>query len=140
MCCSVCAQVCHSAEACCSLAFDSRRNAWFGMTSAELFACSAGAPAPCSVASSPRYAQLLLKCLAPAVLWGLGTALGEVPPYLLSRAAMAARKANNSVQPTPDAGAAQASGALERTKAWMEGVLKRFGFWGLVALAAWPNS
>ena len=104
------------------------------MGAAELFACPAGSEGGSCSASVP-YLLLLRKCLAPAVLWGLGTALGEVPPYLLSRAAAQAGKANGAKLDAPSGG-----GLLERSKAWMERVLRRFGFWGLVALAAWPNS
>lgn len=34
----------------------------------------------------------------------------------------------------------QALGPLERTKAGMVAVLERSGFWGLVAMASWPNA
>jgi membrane protein YqaA with SNARE-associated domain len=131
------AKICRSAEACCSVAFDSRKNAWFAMQASELFACPAGARAPCGAATAVPYSALLLKNLPPAILWGIGTALGEVPPYLLSRAASEASRANNTRASQPSG---SPDGLLERSKAWMERVLQRNGFWGLVALAAWPNS
>ena len=130
------AKVCRSAEACCSLAFDSRKNSWFALPAGELFACPAGNRQPCDAVP---YSALLLKNLAPAIVWGIGTALGEVPPYLLSRAAAEASKANQA-HAGPPAGSASPDGLLERSKAWMQRVLQRNGFWGLVALAAWPNS
>jgi membrane protein YqaA with SNARE-associated domain len=127
------ATVCRSAEACCSVAFDSRKNAWFAMPAGDLFPCPADARQPCDAAAAVPYSALLLKNLAPAILWGMGTALGEVPPYLLSRAAAKASRAKQLSGPP-------SSGLMERSKAWMERVLQRNGFWGLVALAAWPNS
>ena len=130
------AKVCRSAEACCSIAFDSRKNTWFALPSGELFACPAGKRQTCDAVP---YSALLLKNLAPAILWGIGTALGEVPPYLLSRAAAEASKANKAHAGSP-AGSASPDGLMERSKAWMQRVLQRNGFWGLVALAAWPNS
>lgn len=132
------AKVCRSAEACCSLGFDSRRNAWFALPAGELFACPVGARQPCDAATAVTYTALLLKNLAPAILWGIGTALGEIPPYLLSRAAAEASKANHAHASQPSGGSPV--GLLDRSKAWMEDVLQRNGFWGLVALAAWPNS
>ena len=130
------AKVCRSAEACCSVAFDSRKNSWFALPAGELFACPAGKQRPCDAVP---YSALLLKNLAPAILWGIGTALGEVPPYLLSRAAAEASKANQA-HAGPSTGSASPNGFMERSKAWMQRVLQRNGFWGLVALAAWPNS
>ena len=131
------AKVCRSAEACCSVAFDSRKNTWFALQAAELFACPAGARRSCDAATAVPYSALLLKNLAPAILWGVGTALGEVPPYLLSRAAAEASRAKHARASQPSG---SPDGLLERSKAWMERVLQRNGFWGLVALAAWPNS
>ena len=131
------ATVCRSAEACCSVGFDSRKNAWFAMEAGELFPCPAGARRPCDAAAAVPYSALLLKNLAPAILWGIGTALGEVPPYLLSRAAAEASRSTHALAGQPSGAA---NGLMERSKAWMERVLQRNGFWGLVALAAWPNS
>ncbi len=119
------------------MGFDSRHDTWFGMSTTELFPCALGVRRSCEP-GEVTYAQLLLKALPPSLLWGLGTALGEVPPYLLARAAARASKANLVAS---GRGASRHSGSmLERTKAWMEHVLRRRGFWGLVALSAWPNS
>ena len=32
----------------------------------------------------PSYIYIIFKCLPQIILWGLGTALGELPPYLLA--------------------------------------------------------
>jgi hypothetical protein len=119
------ALIVRSAEACCSVAFDSRRNKWFAMGAADLFTCPPGA---CDAgAGSVSYLQLLGKALPPCLVWGCGTALGEVPPYFLGRAAF--RAAAQSTE-------SHASAA----HAWMERVLQRRGWLGVVALSAWPNS
>jgi membrane protein YqaA with SNARE-associated domain len=84
---------------------------------------------------------MLLTALPPSLLWGVGTALGEVPPYLLARAASRASKATAARRPESAVADAHASSQLlERSKAWMERVLARHGFWGVVALSAYPNA
>lgn len=39
----------------------------------------------------PDFWGLLYKCLPAALLWGLGTSIGELPPYAASYAAAQAR-------------------------------------------------
>jgi hypothetical protein len=47
------------------------------------FECGAGG----ADAAPPSFTNLFLKLLPAGVLWGAGTALGEIPPYLVSYSA-----------------------------------------------------
>lgn len=38
--------------------------------------------------TSPSFLSILLKVQAQAVAWGIGTAIGELPPYFVARAGM----------------------------------------------------
>ena len=125
-------KVCISAAKCGHLAFDTRRDSWFAMTATELFPCGKTVPA------HYPFAALYARCAAAAVLWGLGTAVGGIPPYLVSRAAALAGKGHEELDALSKR--PRDLSFMERTKRGMIGVLRRRGFWGLVALASWPNA
>jgi hypothetical protein len=57
--------------------------------------CSEGHTASPTSPDAPTvsYLAILAKVAAPAFLWGLGTAVGELPPYFI---ALAARKVSKS--------------------------------------------
>lgn len=122
--------MCKSALLCGSLQFDSRANSWFAMGASDMFPC---APA----GGGYTFTALYLRSCTAAVLWGFGTALGEIPPYLVARSAAQLGRVNSELESLNRDTAAM--GLLERKKAGMVGLLQRHGFLGLVALAAWPN-
>lgn len=79
------------------------------------------------------------------MLWGVGTAIGEIPPYFLSyQAAMAGTKNEMLVEVEEHLHAGQDAGVLTRTVAsmqqWMMQVIKKHGFIGILMLASWPNA
>ena len=104
-----------AAERCGGVDFDVRGDSWWGGATAAgaAFVCGSGGseaalrgprwspPFPQRLASRPvaplalppPFLDILLKVAPAAVLWGAGTALGEVPPYLLSYHAAEARAA-----------------------------------------------
>lgn len=80
-----------------------------------------------------------------AVLWGAGTAIGEVPPYFLSYQAAVAGTRNEmlqDVQETMHTG--KDAGPVQRLVAamqlWMMRVIQQHGFVGILLLASWPNA
>lgn len=97
---------------------------------------------------------------APAALWGLGTALGELPPYFvaraaarsgrlleeleeveaLERAAAAAAGGQPTAAPTSAGKPAAAARSLgERAKVYVYESIQRYGFWAILLAASIPN-
>ena len=84
-----------------------------------------------------------LAVLPACVLWGGGTAAGEIPPYWISFLAAKAGEENDELLEleTEDRSAMNAvKKNIHEWKVWMIGFMKTHGFWGLVAMAAWPNA
>jgi len=76
---------------------------------------------------------LFLKILPPTLLWGLGTAIGEIPPYFLSRSI--------GFKPT-ELGSNDNSflGKIQyKMVIWMLGNLKKYGFFIIFFFASYPN-
>lgn len=125
-------KVCMAAHRCRSLDFDSSVDMW-----------STGADMECAPGHTPdedaeiAFFDLWRKVVTPCLLWGIGTALGEVPPYALSRAAALAGKANAELD---EIGEMKGDNAFEKMKIWMVDFMKRYGWWGVVAMSAWPNA
>jgi len=120
------AKVVLTANTCKSVNFASSHDMWF--QSAE-FACPPETP------STVNFWAIVAKALLPTLLWGAGTAMGEVPPYALSYALAKAGKANREF----DEIAESAEGVFGRMKAWMITFIQNWGFWGVLAFSAWPN-
>lgn len=79
-----------------------------------------------------------------AFLWGAGTALGELPPYFMARAARlsgrdsedgdAALEDIQELKSRKDKG--ESLSMLERGKLFMETMVERVGFMGILACAS----
>ena len=68
-------------------------------------------------------------------LWGLGTALGELPPYFI---ALAARIANSKSEELEEIDHST-SGFIQKARVIMEKCLKRYGFITVMLCASIPN-
>ena len=118
---------------------------WWFSTRAFTFVCPDGSraalasTAAAGVASSAvSFTQVLLKVALPAMLWGAGTAIGEIPPYAISRAARLAGEENAELDGMLHE---QSKFALvQRMKDWMIDFLQRRGFWGVLLMSAYPNA
>lgn len=130
-------QICNTARRCGNLDFESLSNMWWREYDPT---CDENGSTPVT------FLGLFLKALLPAILWGCGTAAGEIPPYAISLAARNAREANSQfeeIQAGIDENSGSASALLSlksRIEAWMVRFLKENGFWGVLAMAAWPNA
>jgi len=73
------------------------------------------------------------------MLWGCGTAVGELPPYLVTKAA---RKAGSTDETFAQemAEAREAKDVLSKMKMWTIDFTERHGFLGVFLLASWPNA
>lgn len=129
-------KVCLTAEKCRNVAFDSRSDMWWQN---DAFTCG---DAPYVHVT---FSSVLLKVLPAAILWGTGTALGEIPPYAVAfHAAAAADKVSTMEHDlsigdggSSDGKVSEAVGGIQR---WMQSVIKRYGVGGIMLLAAWPNA
>lgn len=68
--------------------------------------------------------QIYFKVMMPALYWGIGTAIGELPPYLLAKGASYDYKNVPSVLTANPA---------------LSNMLKRYGFFTILAFASIPN-
>lgn len=93
--------------------------------------------------------NIMRKVRIEAMLWGAGTALGELPPYFMARAARTSRQNNrNEKFDQEDLKELEALEALEngenvslliRLKLTMKHFVQKAGFWGILACASIPN-
>ncbi|CAK9796063.1 hypothetical protein ANTPLA_LOCUS630 [Anthophora plagiata] len=93
--------------------------------------------------------NIMRKVRIEAMLWGAGTALGELPPYFMARAARTSRKNNRTEKfDQEDLKELEALEALEngenislliRIKLTMKHFVQKAGFWGILACASIPN-
>lgn len=99
----------------------------------RLFVCLTPESQPEAAARQASILQYLLKVVPACVLWGAGTAMGEVPPYALSYAAALQGRHRDDLQETP------AYDVMTLMKNWTLNKIRRYGFWAILLLAAWPN-
>lgn len=123
-------RVVQAAEICKGMNFDSFGDMWW--STHHLMTCKEPKDdAPLS------FFRIALRVWIPAVLWGVGTAMGEIPPYAMSRAAYLA---GNSL----DADLAEELQVDDSPIGKMKGMMIRFvqqwGFWGVFLMSAWPNA
>lgn len=82
--------------------------------------------------------QLLL--LWPSVvLWGIGTAVGELPPYFVTRAARRAGKRATDFEEELNEAKKQTD-IVSKLKVWTIEFTEHNGFLGVYLLASWPNA
>jgi membrane protein YqaA with SNARE-associated domain len=79
------------------------------------------------------FLNVFMRVFMPCLLWGTGSAIGEIPPYSISKAATLAGKYNQNVEEIDDS-------SFGKMKQWMIDLVKKYGFWGVVAFSAWPNA
>lgn len=107
----------------------------------------------CPTTIDPLWAASILnimrKVRVEAMFWGAGTALGELPPYFMARAARTSRQSNKGDEAgQDDLKELEALEALEngedvplvmRLKLTMKHFVQKAGFWGILACASIPN-
>lgn len=73
--------------------------------------------------------NIMSKVRVECMMWGVGTALGELPPYFMARAAAGEQQNNNNNKNTFTA----------RAEQLMERLVSKVGFLGILACASVPN-
>jgi membrane protein YqaA with SNARE-associated domain len=121
--------VVQGAQECKSLAFDSRSHMWFRSFEANCH--------DIPEVSTVTIWAILCKVFWPCMLWGTGTAAGEIPPYALSRAARLAGQRNEEFEEISESKSQY--NVLNWMKDWMIRFLEKHGFFGVLLMSAWPN-
>ncbi|KAJ3674638.1 hypothetical protein LUZ60_005254 [Juncus effusus] len=86
--------------------------------------------------------KILPQIQLEAVLWGLGTALGELPPYFISRAASLSGsklEAMEEFEPGPSEKLSGFSAKLDKAKRWLFSKSQHLNFFTILTLASVPN-
>eukprot|EP00301_Raphidiophrys_heterophryoidea_P023524 c7381_g1_i4.p1 GENE.c7381_g1_i4~~c7381_g1_i4.p1 ORF type:complete len:274 (-),score=76.55 c7381_g1_i4:140-961(-) len=127
--------VCRDADNCRSLSFDTRQNVFWKMDVEDSFQC-----VPNLEKHLPSIMGIAAKVFWACFFWGTGTAIGEVPPYAVSRAAQLAGECDKEFENILNARPSSKFDIVGRMKVWMVGFLQRHGFLGVLLMSAWPNA
>ncbi|XP_073834941.1 transport and Golgi organization 5 [Musca autumnalis] len=93
----------------------------------------------------PNLWTIMSKVRLEAFLWGAGTALGELPPYFMAKAARLSGYDPDDAEELAEFEALKAKrnqkdlSLMDRGKLFMERVVERIGFFGILACASIPN-
>uniref|UniRef100_A0A1I8P765 Vacuole membrane protein 1 n=1 Tax=Stomoxys calcitrans TaxID=35570 RepID=A0A1I8P765_STOCA len=93
----------------------------------------------------PNIWSIMSKVRLEAFLWGAGTALGELPPYFMAKAARLSGYDPDDAEELAEFEALKAKrnqkdlSLMDRGKLFMERVVERIGFFGILACASIPN-
>jgi len=94
---------------------------------------------------------IMSKVRLEAAMWGAGTAIGELPPYFMARAARLSGQIDEEEEELEEllkekeAGSADLKsrrlrkGVLDRAKIWVHDLVQRVGFLGILLCASIPN-
>ncbi|KAK9007157.1 hypothetical protein V6N11_050989 [Hibiscus sabdariffa] len=107
---------------------------------------------PCSEFGTPLFSSshgsrvpissILPQVQMEAILWGLGTAIGELPPYFISRAASLSGSKFNAMEEL-DASSSENNGViatrLNQIKRWLLSHSQHMNFFTILVLASVPN-
>lgn len=124
-------KVCLAATQCGSVDFESRTDIWF-RADPNLFLCTSD-----DLSGTATFLEMFLKVFLPCMMWGAGTAAGEIPPYWISRAAALAGQIDEEFEEITNS--KSSNNLLNWMKEWMINFLQNHGFWGVFLMAAWPN-
>ncbi|EDW94185.2 vacuole membrane protein 1 [Drosophila yakuba] len=87
----------------------------------------------------PDMWQILAKVRPEALLWGIGTALGELPPYFVARRARLSGQELDGAEAEMLLGEKRKLDIFDSAKLFMERVMRRVGFLGILFCASIPN-
>ncbi|KAJ2017564.1 hypothetical protein GGI14_002903 [Coemansia sp. S680] len=93
-----------------------------------------------AAASPATFSAILSMVIFESLCWGAGTAIGELPPYFIARAASAAGQGDIEYQRLRRKAAGGGSLSVkDRALLSIYHLLRRFGFAGILVFAAIPN-
>ncbi|GMH41707.1 hypothetical protein BSKO_09617 [Bryopsis sp. KO-2023] len=137
-------KVCLAAEACQGVDFDVRKDVWYY---SEPFHCRNLREGDFgSTNREAGYWEVYRKVALAGMLWGAGTAIGEIPPYYMSWAAAQSGRTNEqleSLKTDYDSSwklARLVRGAYQGMVDSMLWLIKNYGFVGVFLMSSWPNA
>ncbi len=87
---------------------------------------------PCKTPSTDNqvvsFWMILYNVQLEAFIWGLGTAIGELPPYFMAKAAAEAGKSNEEIEELRHLESHSPSGFMDKVKSFLYSHLKQHGF------------
>lgn len=135
-------KVVYTAEKCNSVDFETRTDIWGQIPTGELeLPC-----VPVVGGEPPSFYQLWAKVVVACVIWGVGTAAGEIPPYQFAYMAAVAGEKNKEYEDeiaeaeSSEASQSFATKQFNTMKLWMVDFIQRRGFLGVYLMSAWPNA
>jgi membrane protein YqaA with SNARE-associated domain len=90
-------------------------------------------------AAVPGFAQIAQLVIFEAFLWGMGTAIGELPPYFVARAARLTEERLKQRKIDLLDEEEEGNGLVSRLKQFVVNNLGRLGFFGILLFASVPN-
>ncbi|CAD7965303.1 unnamed protein product [Amoebophrya sp. A25] len=90
--------------------------------------------------SPATFFDLWLRCALPLMAWGFGTAIGELPPYFISRTASRTQGKRDEEFEKELQESKEGTDAFSKMKKMTVDFTERYGFWGVFLLASWPNA
>ncbi len=128
-----------TAEKCGHLDFDTRVNMWSNvMKPGDTFDCLSPA-VPAAYEKNVTFIALFMKAAVACMLWGIGTAVGELPPYATAYAARLAGKEDEFEEMLAES-EIDNKDVVARMKKWMIDLVNDWGFLGVLLLSSWPNA
>ena len=122
----------------------------WGSEGAEAAAVAAAEAASAALAREVTFSQLFLVTYPAVLLWGIGTAIGEIPPYLMSyhaklRGGAVSAELSEALLETGGGGGSGGAGGwagrwVRSWTQWMMRVVQERGLVAVVLLSAWPNA
>lgn len=92
--------------------------------------------------SAVNILSIMSKVRLEAVMWGAGTAIGELPPYFMAKAARLSGEEdvdNEDLEELEDLISTKDTGIFIRLKKAVPQIVERVGFFGILAFASIPN-
>lgn len=132
-------KVCLAAQTCKTIDFESYSDIWF-RTSDTLFQCPALTPNSTPVTFFGCWQKIIWACF----LQSAGTAVGEIPPYWMTKAARQAYLESNPTSAQddkiPEELESNSSYQIVNTgKRFLVWFLQEYGFYGVLVMASYPN-
>ncbi|SBS86904.1 conserved Plasmodium protein, unknown function [Plasmodium ovale curtisi] len=126
--------ICSTSEYCNSLNFDSRVNMWRSLlTSGNYFECITKNDGNITLSG------LFMKIYPYCLVWGIGTALGELPPYLTSYYASKTKLNDDDYEEFEKDIKEGKNNIVTSMKRWMINFIKKHGSISVFLLSCWPN-
>ncbi|ANQ09628.1 Uncharacterized protein PCOAH_00047410 [Plasmodium coatneyi] len=126
--------ICSTSDYCYSLNFDSRVNMWGSLlTSGNYFECITTNDGNITLSG------LFMKVYPYCLIWGIGTALGELPPYLTSYYASKSKLNDEDYEEFEKDIKEGKRNIVIAMKIWMIDFIKKHGSISVFLLSCWPN-